>query len=213
MSCLITCYSLTRNGVVIVNGDTVYSDHNTNNPAEFLNASFRHSRVKYPKFFKMDNLCKLAFSAAERMLLNAGLKERYPGERIAIVMQNAASTVDVDTRYWETVSDKRNYFPNPALFVYTLPNIMIGEICIKNQIKGENCLFVFDKFDPCFLFDYTSGLLESGRADAVISGWVNFDSPDYEAFLLLVEKEESAVCRIAPFTKEKTEKLYLSTED
>ena len=40
-------------------------------------------------------------------------------------------------RFQETIQHADSYYPSPALFVYTLPNIVTGEIAIRNKYYGE----------------------------------------------------------------------------
>ncbi len=98
------------------------------------------------------------------------------------MLSNANSSLDTDARYFATIND----IPSPALFVYTLPNIMIGEICIRHGFKGENAFFVFERFDPDFLEQYVSSLLNTGAATACICGWVDVLEESYRAELFLV---------------------------
>ncbi|HEY0031066.1 MAG TPA: 3-oxoacyl-ACP synthase, partial [Bacteroidia bacterium] len=130
----------------------------------------------------------LAFAASELLLRNNSLAE-YNKEDIAIIIANSASSLEIDTEHQNTISDKNNYFPSPAVFVYTLPNILIGEIAIRNSIKGENTFFIFDKFDADFMASYIDSLLNSGKAECCITGWVDFYENNYEAFLYTVEKK------------------------
>jgi hypothetical protein len=153
---------------------------------EFIKNASKAIGLEYPKFFKMDNLSKLAFLAAEAILKNnINLEEE---NNIALVFANNSSSLDTDVKYQESISDSENYFPSPAVFVYTLPNICVGEISIKNQLKTENAFFVFDDFKADFMSDYASYLLESGKAEKVLCGWVEYYKNEYKAFVYLVEK-------------------------
>ena len=122
------------------------------------------------------------------------ITEKYKAEDIAIIIANSASSLEVDTEHQKTISNKENYFPSPALFVYTLPNILIGEIAIRNKIKGENSFFIFNKFDAEFMNTYVNSLLNSDKAKCCITGWVDFYENKYEAFLITVEKNKEGIC-------------------
>ena len=89
----------------------------------------------YPKFFKMDTLSRLGFIAAELLL-----KEQKVD---AVVLANRSASIKNDTDYLATILDG-NYYPSPALFVYTLPNIVTGEIAIRHHIQGETSFYVLD---------------------------------------------------------------------
>ena len=174
-----------RENRIIANGQTVFEAPGTDLTA-FLTGSYRHLDIGYPKFYKMDRLCQLGFLAAEALLAGRFDPAEYPPEAVAIVLANAHSSLDTDLRYQETMAT----VPSPALFVYTLPNIVTGEICIRHGFKGENTFFVFDHFDIPFMNDYTGQLLEESNARAVIGGWVDVWQNQYDAFFYLVEQNQ-----------------------
>ncbi|HRP33422.1 MAG TPA: hypothetical protein PKV73_16110, partial [Agriterribacter sp.] len=78
--------------------------------------------------------------------------------------------------------------PSPAQFVYTLPNIVIGEVSIRHRCKGENAFFVSDRFDADFMQFYVQDLFNRKRVDACICGWVECLGEGYKAVVYLVEK-------------------------
>ena len=141
--------------------------------------------AKYPKFYKMDNLAKLGWLAAEVLMKDFDAIKYQPTD-IGVVLSNASSSLDADKRYYESVQD----IASPALFVYTLPNIVIGEICIRHHFKGENAFFIFEQFNADFIVGYVSNLLDTQQLQACICGWVELLGDEYKAILFLVEKEE-----------------------
>ncbi|MES2748210.1 MAG: 3-oxoacyl-ACP synthase [Bacteroidota bacterium] len=158
---------------------------------DFSKKAYQHFEMGYPKFFKMDSLSKLAFLASE-LLLN---KVINPSEEnnIALLFANKSSSLDTDVKYQESISDDENYFPSPAVFVYTLPNICLGEIAIKNQLKSENSFFIFEAFNSDFMMQYANVLLNTQKADKVLCGWVEYFNEEYKAFLYLVTKEGTTI--------------------
>ena len=94
----------------------------------------------YPKFFKMDTLSRLGFIAAELLLKHSDISNQPS----AVILANRSASIKNDTDYLATISDG-NYYPSPALFVYTLPNIVTGEIAIRHQIQGETSFYILDK--------------------------------------------------------------------
>lgn len=176
---------------VLVDGQIEFMQNQDNGFNSFVKSVYKHYEVGFLKFYKMDSLSKLAFLTSEILLMESGLKERYQPEDTGIVLINSSSTLETDNRYYNTIKDKANYFPSPAVFVYTLPNIMVGEIAIRNKIMGENTTFVAEKYDPQFLYEYVS-LLMVGRVKSCICGWVEFEQTGsfYESFIYLVEKED-----------------------
>ena len=111
----------------------------------------------------MDDLSKLSFLAADVLLKNEQLDTE--GENnIAIVLSNRASSLETDRAHQKTIQDQNNYFPSPAIFVYTLPNICIGEISIKHKLYSENSFFIFDNFNAQHLLDYANSLINDKKA-------------------------------------------------
>lgn len=147
---------------------------------EFAKEAYKILDLSYPKFHKMDHLSKLAFLAAEMVLKD----ENH--SRTAIVFANRSSSLDTDFKYQESINDPDNFYPSPAVFVYTLPNICVGEISIKHKMQTENAFFVLDEFDEKFLHDYSEQILLSGKADKVLCGWVELYQENYKAFVYLL---------------------------
>ena len=150
---------------------------------EFLDKVYAHFEVSYPKFHKMDKLCKLGFLATELLLKDSRHSGKYKETETGLVLSNANSSLDVDLKYAKTIQTGAS----PALFVYTLPNIVIGEISIRWQFKGENAFFVFKEFDGNFIVKYVTGLFENKLVKNCICGWVDILKEDYRALLFLVE--------------------------
>ena len=133
----ISNYCKIENNSLQINGTTVFEMKDVLFP-EFIKNASKAIGLDYPKFFKMDNLSKLAFITSE-IILREVCKTDQEND-IAIVFANKSSSLDTDVKYQNSIQDKENYFPSPSVFVYTLPNIVIGEIAIKYKITGENAL-------------------------------------------------------------------------
>lgn len=156
----------------------------------FLKAYYKSEKLSYPKYYKMDAQCKLAFMATEVLLRNFD-RETYKNEEIAMVFGNSEATLATDMVYWESTRD----IASPALFVYTLPNIMMGEIAIRNKVKGENYFFVSEAFDAHLLHQQTELVFLNTSTQITIVGWVNYESEtSYSAKLFLVSKLETGLC-------------------
>ncbi|MBP92745.1 hypothetical protein SAMN04487989_101848 [Bizionia echini] len=182
----IKSYCHIKNQTVSLNGQIVFEDDSKLFP-DFIKNAYRALDTKYAKFFKMDNLSKLAFIAADVLLKNENLNPEKE-ENIAIVFSNKAASLDTDRLHQEAIQNKNNYFPSPAVFVYTLPNICIGEISIKYKLFSENSFFIFDSLNAEHLASYSNSLLDMKKADQVLCGWIDLDENQYEAFLYLVSK-------------------------
>lgn len=187
------CHShvLIRSGSVWKDGERVLHRPEAS-PAGFLRACYDLTGAAYPKYFKMDNLCKLAWAAAELLQQGTGFVEGHVPEKKGIILQNASSSLDTDIRHAESIASPDAYFPSPAVFVYTLPNIAIGEICIRQQIKGSSAFFIFEAFDAGFLYRQAHTYIDSGRVDACIAGITEWIGDRYEACLFMVGKQPGA---------------------
>jgi len=181
---IISSVSISNNKVV-KNGAEVFA-HSAENPAEFLLSVYQNFQLSYPKFYKMDVLSKLGWLASEVLLTDSFNKQAYSPTQVGIVLANANSSLDSDMRYMKSVAD----VASPALFVYTLPNIMIAEISIRNGFKGEGAFFISRQFDASFIETYVSDLLNTNKLQCCICGWVDVLGDDYKATLFLVEKEQ-----------------------
>jgi hypothetical protein len=172
-----------QNSEIILDGASIFKLEPTLF-SDFSKKAYQHFEVNYPKFFKMDSLSKLAFLGAELLLKNEIQSEKE--NNIALVFANNSSSLDTDVKYQKSISDPENYFPSPAVFVYTLPNICLGEISIRHQLKSENSFFIFDEFNPAFMVNYAKVLLDSKKAEKVLCAWVEYFDEEYKAFLYLV---------------------------
>lgn len=179
-------YCSIKNNKVYLNGKLVY-ECDALLKKDFFKNIYTFLGVKYPKFFKMDSLSKLSFLAAEIILDNLLEKDN----NIGIMLSNNASSLDTDRKHQNTINDKDNFYPSPAIFVYTLPNIGIGEISIRHQLKSENGFFIFEKYNPNFHFNYEKSLINNNKCESVLAGWINIDGDSYEAFLYLVSEKGS----------------------
>lgn len=164
-------------------------------------ALYRQLSLSYMKFFKMDLLCKWAWLGAEVLLAdsNGTLYEAVDNAKIAVVLMTHHGCIDVDKKYKASMAE----IPSPALFVYTLPNIMLGEICIRHGFKGEQLCMVSKAFDAEEMHFWVSDLMNNRGMDACLCGWVNAYNDDKDVCLFWVTKDGADT-----FTKEKITELY-----
>jgi hypothetical protein len=212
-TCFITQSNIIRKHALIRNEKVELNNEIFVNFATFIKALYKKEAISYPKFYKMDNLSKLGFLGAEMLLKDNAFLDRYRKEEIGIVIMNSSSSLDTDMAYNETIKDKSNYFPSPSVFVYTLPNILIGEICIRYKIKGENAFLVTDQFDPGKVIESVKLLLDKDHAQACLCGWVEVLGDKFESVLFLVEKEKTVkefnpARKYSPFTIESLTQFY-----
>lgn len=154
----------------------------------FIRERYRALADPNMKFSKMDDLCKLAYVASCELL--AGRRPDCPAERIGVVLANRSASLDSDMRHQAVIDADDGSGASPAVFVYTLPNIMLGQIAIKHGLKGESTFFAFPDKNRNFIRKYAEGLIAQGRMDAVVWGWCELCGEEYDCELTLTEKLE-----------------------
>lgn len=179
----ITKSVIIRNNSIYVDGNIIYEYFKNDN---FLNDSYESLDNNYPKFYKMDVLGKLGMLATHLLLKDSDIENHLPSD-VGIVLSNSNSSLDTDIRYFDSVKS----FPSPALFVYTLPNIVIGEISIRYKLKGENAFFIRQQFDADWLHFYISHLFQNNKINACIGGWIESIDSNHDVCLFLTERKES----------------------
>ena len=148
-----------------------------------LTALDRQYAGDYPKFFKMDMLSRLGFVAAEILLRDIPLEDK---ENAAVILFNRSGSLVTDRNYQLTLADG-NYFPSPALFVYTLANIVTGEIAIRHKIFGETSFHILEKEDPAEMDAIVESAWTTSNPPFILTGWVEYADPDnYEANFKIV---------------------------
>lgn len=187
---------------VIINGETLVQSA----PAESLLTNLYKAHVDdYPKFYKMDPLCRAGFVASELLLkaekygcLNNWINtddsiSEHPeiqySESRGVVLFNTSSSLADDRNYQATINDPENTFPSPSLFVYTLPNVLTGEIAIRNRYYGETNFIVLPEFDSDTIAATIAMTFNDLLLQSLITGWVEcFSDTDYNVLIFIVER-------------------------
>ena len=163
---------------------------------DHLSQLYRNIGMNYPKFFKMDRLCKAGILGAEMLLKNYDFDNENVKADWGIVMMNSASSLDNDRRFQETIATD-NYYPSPAVFVYTLANIVTGEIAIRHKIGGESSFYVMPEYKR-ELMEEIIGQAFTANPDLthIICGWVNVDRDECEVKMGLYKRMHNEQCTI-----------------
>lgn len=168
--------------------------------AQRLKSLYRRYVSPYPRFYKMDPLAKVGFLASE-LLLDAEGRRRFGDDgRIAeadasdsraVLLFSREGSAAADRQYEETVARRDDYFPSPALFVYTLPNIVTGEIAIRNQYRGETAFYLLDRRDDSRIANIVADVFLDSATRSVLYGWIDVEDSDrYTADFFLATAEE-----------------------
>ena len=157
--------------------------------AALLTELYRNLIGDYPKFFKMDTLCKLGFVASELLLQAEGAPRFEPREDRAVIFFNRNASLQADTAYQVTIQDPENFFPSPAAFVYTLPNIVTGEIAIRNKYYGETSFIVLEDCNENILARELQNAFQDPMTTSILGGWLDCTDEDhFEAEIYLLYK-------------------------
>ncbi len=183
-------YCHIKNNRIYVDGELMYAYKKAEGLRAFAKSVYRYLKPSYNRFFKMDEISKLGFLAAEVLLSDFG-KSTYYDEDVSIILSNSHSTLITDQEHQLTVDDYDNFFPSPSVFVYTLPNIMIGEISIRHKFKGENTFFIVENFNAELITNHINSLFLTQKSKAFVGGWINQSESDYEAFMYVVSADGS----------------------
>ena len=157
-----------------------------------LTALYKQIIGNYPKYYKMDGLCRLGFVASELLLKaerDEGSFTEDTNKTRAIVFFNRSSSIASDKKYLASIAEKDNYFPSPSVFVYTLPNIVTGEIAIRNGYHGETSFYILPHKNELLMQDIIETTFMDEQTTSVLTGWLDYeDSEHFEADLYIAYK-------------------------
>lgn len=154
--------------------------------ADYIRTLFKDLGESNMKFYKMSDMSKGLYVAVEYLLTKADWTDTAPDRR-AIVLANRSASLDTDLLHQ---SELERHLPegcSPAVFVYTLPNVSAGEMCIRHKIQGNNTFFVEDE-DSGLVEHYANRLIATDCADAVICGWCDYLQGKWAIHVKLLKK-------------------------
>lgn len=154
-----------------------------------LTEIYKRQIGNYPKFYKMDKLCQLGFIASELLLKQENPRREQCADR-AVVLFNHSSSVWVDREYERTIEVGEDYFPSPSLFVYTLPNIVCGEIALRNGYHSETSFYILNTKDEELMHNVLASTFNDQSLQSIIAGWLDYkDEGNFEADFKLITKK------------------------
>ena len=163
---------------------------------EMLTEVYKTKIGDYPKFYKMDMLSRLAFVASELLIDSEGQRSKEEGQRSkeegqrtkdegqfsifnsrAIVFFNHSSSIIADRQYLKSI-EKDDFYPSPAAFVYTLPNITTGEIALRNGYHGETSFYLLAERNEKLMQRVIKSTFIDRDIKSIIGGWIDCPSED-----------------------------------
>ena len=163
-------------GEVFVNDSVVFSDKSADF-GTFIREAFKSRGENNMKFYKMDDLCKLGYVAAAWLLDGIEFGE----EECGMVLSGKYGCLDTDMKHQQIIDKEGDAASSPAVFVYTLPNVVAGEISIRHHIKGENTWFWSDDRTMSDLKHYASLMAGASDLRYCIIGHLDFLNGEYFA--------------------------------
>ena len=157
-------------------------------PPSDLTEIYKQQIGNYPKFYKMDKLSQLGFIASELLLKQESPRKEQCTDR-AVVLFNHSSSVWVDREYAKSIAVGDDYFPSPSLFVYTLPNIVCGEIAVRNGYHAETSFYILPHKDENMMHQVLASTFLDETIQSILTGWIDYeDEQHFEAELKLIKR-------------------------
>lgn len=203
----ITKYCTISPQAVILNGKIIYQPEEPLAMHDYLSEIYSQLGIDYRKFYKMDALSKLGFLSAE--LLLDGISHEFPKQDMALILFNSSSSLDADKTYQRTIDDRDNFFPSPSEFVYTLPNIVTGEIAIRNKIYGETMFYVFKEFHAETICGIINDTMSQAGTKHALTGWVDVYDNKFCSRMMLCETASEHVSGLMPLTAGNIKKIFI----
>ena len=155
---------------------------------EMLTGVYKTKIGNYPKFYKMDMLSRLAFVASELLIGCDEENDDHNNDR-AVVLFNHSSSIIADRQYVKSI-EIDDFFPSPAAFVYTLPNITTGEIALRNGYHGETSFYILVERNEKLMQRVIKSTFIDRDIKSVIGGWIDCPSEDkFECDIRIYVKE------------------------
>ena len=167
---------------IIVNGQVVFTTEEKSF-GTFIREAYKTLGESNMKFYKMDDLCKLGYIACHYILKDIS----YSPLEIGIVLANKNASLHTDIKHQMVIDNDGDAAASPATFVYTLPNVVAGEVCIRHKIQGENTFFIHKECNLDDLKAYACTVMHKNKLKYCIIGWCELLNDEYEAvFELLI---------------------------
>ncbi|MDR1676555.1 MAG: hypothetical protein LBR86_08835 [Tannerella sp.] len=181
-------------GKVWLNGTAGFESASNGDVRAFLTEVYQWLGVDCRRFFRMDLLSKLGWLASEWLM--AEFDPEQPREDTGIVFFNSCSSLDADRHFQETIRNPEACFPSPAEFVYTLPNIVAGEVAIRHRIHGETAFYILSRPDFRRMTAILYDTLVSTGLNYLLAGWLEACGDTLDARVMLLCSGENGECRM-----------------
>ena len=144
--------------------------------APLITEVFKEFIADNSRFFKMDLYSRLAY-VGTTLLAKDSLGDCAP-EDVTLFIFTLNGSVLADRKHLSTFANPDEFFPSPAVFINTLPNVVLGEIAVRNTIKGETTLVMLPSRDEAAIDRILEATLTATKPSVMICGWVDCEAED-----------------------------------
>lgn len=154
---------------------------------ELIVELYKRSMGNYPRFYKLDGLSRLGLVAAELLFQSVPSFACYEGT--AIVLFNHSSSLCADKKFLASIGEKDDFFPSPGAFVYTLPNIVNGEIALRHGMHSETSFYILPERNEEMMERLMKSTLADESLSYCLTGWLEYmGDNDFVADIRLIKK-------------------------
>lgn len=177
--------SFTRKHSIKITPEEIVVDGLQWGKAPSLTTLYKQYMGDYPKFYKMDGLSRLGFIASEILLQQEGEKTRAEVKEEShafdrgIVLFNHSSSIASDRKYLASIANPAEYFPSPSVFVYTLPNIVTGEIAMRHGYHGETSFYILPHNDQKLMSEILNAAFLDPATQSILGGWIDYEDEEH----------------------------------
>lgn len=168
-------------GRITLDGQILLETAPSENFAAFIRSAYKVLALDDRKFYKMDDLSKLGYIATACLFSRNGGTTGYKPDQVGMILANASSSLDTDRKHQHIIDTLGGKEASPAVFVYTLPNVVMGELCIRYKIQGENTFFINNRYPESFISSYARLVMQKRGLRACLVGWCELLGNQYEA--------------------------------
>ncbi len=144
--------------------------------AEVLASLYKKHIGDYPRFYKMDMLCRLGFIAVHLLCNNRATQANGTdyADNYAQVFFNHSGSIAADRNFMMRMMADEDGYSSPALFVYTLPNIVTGEVAMYRHWHGETSFYILPEKNEKMMDDVLRTALRDNAVSAIVGGWIDY---------------------------------------
>lgn len=184
----IESYCRITNEKVVVNNELLMQKGES---GDWLADIYHHIGMQYPKFFKMDRLCKVGTLAAELVLKDKTFDHETVKADWAVILMNSASSLDDDRQYQRPSATGRT--TTPAHPYSSIPSPTSSPERLPSATRsGESSFYVFEHFDGARMDELAARAFDDNpELNTLLCGWVDYDTDGCDVLLCSFIRKES----------------------